>query len=358
MFVGQEKGAGSILVFDKDFSLKFHEALYDFNGGTGSYNNVAENSEGNFIFSGFGSSGRLHTNLNAMEGFATKHDESYQYQQFVGFNSGGLSQAYAAIDNPEGDFIIAGEALNVSGIIFAINPKKPLFHFKRYPFYRNPVSGETVQRVLNVCRTSDDDYFFTGFWSKPDAPWKYGNWSMRAKFKDTFEVIDLFLDSSDFRSSSNGEIWIHMNSTLIPVSDGFMVGSYYSTDGPYKRGMELIKMSHNNQLLWKKHYYGLGMAEFKNMVETDFGYILTGSTFDPNTGSFVKQKAYTLAVDKSGNRIWDHAFGSDDQMTVAHTAKQYPDHIRVAGTFQDSGGSIGFIQYKLDNSGKLIEDLN
>jgi len=110
---------------------------------------------------------------------------------------------------------------------------------------------------------------------------------------------------------------------IIPLNNGFMIGTYFEDSKSGLLSMELIKTNLSGEVLWEKKYFGLGQANFMNIEQNpDNTFLLIGNSSSAQTYStslpelFYNLKTMLLHVDEEGNVI-DQIFIGSDKNVIA-----------------------------------------
>jgi hypothetical protein len=110
---------------------------------------------------------------------------------------------------------------------------------------------------------------------------------------------------------------------IIPLNNGFMIGTYFEDSKSGLLSMELIKTNSTGEVLWEKKYFGLGQANFMNIEQNpDNTFLLVGNSSTSQSISvslpelFYNLKTMLLHVDEEGNVI-DQIFIGSDKNVIA-----------------------------------------
>jgi hypothetical protein len=96
--------------------------------------------------------------------------------------------------------------------------------------------------------------------------------------------------------------------SVIPVSDGYVIGGTTHSFDIGNGDACLIKADRNGNLVWQKAYGGTLLDRGRIVVPAGDGYLLAGSarSFDPD------MKFYLIRTDGNGNMLWQHTYGGKD----------------------------------------------
>lgn len=121
------------------------------------------------------------------------------------------------------------------------------------------------------------------------------------------------------KTDENGDvIW---SNYFTPEHDGFItIRSLKVVVDGYLICGELLQMATHNafvnkysldgEIIWSKtfHYNGVGEIFFKEFIETNGGYVLTGTVYDADLGRYI---VLLMKIDDNGNEIWRKEFIND-----------------------------------------------
>ncbi|MCD6573486.1 MAG: hypothetical protein J7K95_05280 [Thermoplasmata archaeon] len=93
---------------------------------------------------------------------------------------------------------------------------------------------------------------------------------------------------------------------LLKVKDGYLIMGETTSTSTGWNDILLIKVDENGSEIWSRRYGGRDVEIGYDIKETKDGFIITGTTYSYNIGSF---DIWLLKVDKNGNEIWNKSFG-------------------------------------------------
>ncbi|MFI5135212.1 MAG: hypothetical protein ACHQD9_05130, partial [Chitinophagales bacterium] len=96
---------------------------------------------------------------------------------------------------------------------------------------------------------------------------------------------------------------------VIPTSDGGIIAcggtrSYGFGDINNYDGY-VVKMNHNGDTLWMRHFGTINIEEAYSVIENSEGYLIVGY----NVSSLGLYKAYAVQYDLNGSQLWENYYG-------------------------------------------------
>ena len=140
---------------------------------------------------------------------------------------------------------------------------------------------------------------------------------------------------------------------IIYTGDGYLMAGKTETYGHGDLDAYLVKLDKNGKEQWYAAYGGKDDDIAYDVIATEDGYMLVGST---DSFDLTSDDVYVVKLDKNGKMIWQKSFGGnrDDE---GYAITQSPDGgYVIVGRTESFSRRNGFDLYlfKIDGSGKLI----
>lgn len=184
-------------------------------------------------------------------------------------------------------------------------------------------------------------------------------------YSDSFgagsDIKDVWIVKTD---GQGAESWAKTYGTKESIDEAHSIVA--SDDGGYlilgstlslangKKSILLIKIDASGKELWQKNFGGDKSTEANQLIKTDTGYAIIGSTEAKGHG---KWDIWLIATDKEGNKTWDKTYGGGDN-EMANSIKIMPDgsFVLVGYTYTFAEGSHDAWIIKVDKAGKKLWD--
>lgn len=143
--------------------------------------------------------------------------------------------------------------------------------------------------------------------------------------------------------------------SIVASDDGgyLILGSTLSLSNG-KQSILLIKIDASGNKTWQKNFGGAKSSEANQLIKTDEGYAIIGSTESKGQG---KWDIWLIKVDKQGNKTWDKTYGGGDNER-GNSIKVMSDgsFVLVGYTYTYAEGSLDAWIIKADKTGKKLWD--
>lgn len=317
--------------------------------------------------------------------FLWKMDESGKMEWQKIFGGSGSDYLYSVGLTSEGGYILGGSSDssksgdklqdgfgNMDFWIIKIDPQGK-------EEWQITLGGIGNDQLQSIQQTPDGGFIIGG--SSDSSPIKdekgktIGNKSQETRGSYDYWVIKLnSLGEVEWEKTYGGMFADQLKSIIIS-EDGFLVGgtsnSLVSSDKTAENlGMGdfwLIKLNQNGEEIWQKTYGGEADEILSNILQTDKGFLLAGSS---NSKTSETKKAastngtdfWVIEIDNDGNHIWDQSydFGKWDILVSAAKA---PDDTYLLGGYAssetlnrktDNKGINDYIALKINYKGDLL----
>lgn len=147
---------------------------------------------------------------------------------------------------------------------------------------------------------------------------------------------------------------IDAGSSVLQVSDGYVVVGATKSYGSGEHDVWLIKTNNNGEEIWRI-LYGTKNDDFGNDVKQtdDGGFILTGYTERSETGKDV----WLLKTDNNGELLWEKTFGNDNHDHGSEVVQTSDEGYIIVGNADHTGGPHGDVWLiKTDSNGNKLWD--
>ena len=198
--------------------------------------------------------------------------------------------------------------------------------------------GEDDENANSIVRVKGG-YVFAGF----TDTWGHGD-------KDVYVVK---IDESGKRVWHNafGYDDNEIGNRIIATRDGgyIVVGT---TDSARRNGDDvfIVKIDKHGKRQWQRHYGGEYDEEGNDIVETEDGYVVVGST---KSTPHLDKQAYVFKIDRYGNPLWQKTYGGKDD-DAANAIVEVDDGFAVVGYSEgrtERGKDVYLL--KIDRNGNL-----
>jgi len=131
-------------------------------------------------------------------------------------------------------------------------------------------------------------------------------------------------------------------SQIMETDDGFVIAGSTESFGSGKFDVWIIKTDEEGRLLWNKTFGGGGNDYGYYVEQTDDGYIVVGSTESFGSGG---SDAWVIKTDREGNLKWNATFGGEGDDCFNSIQKAEDGGFVIAGSTESfgSGGSDAWV---------------
>ncbi len=327
-----------------------------------------------------------------MDYFLWKMDESGKMEWQKTFGGSGSDYLYSASLTKEGGYILGGSS---------DSPKsgdKQEDGFGNMDFWilkLDPTGEEEWQLSLggigndqlqSIQQTPDGGFIIGGSSdsSLPLTPSKGGGTSgsgeIGIKSQDSFGSFDYWI----IKLAASGEVewektfggmFSDQLKTVLITEDGYLIGgtsnSLISGNKSAKElGMNdywIIKLDADGNQEWQRAYGGEGDESLAQILETENGYLLAGSSNsktseNKKSGSVNGTDFWVLEIDKNGESIWDNTYDTG-QWDMLVNVTQSEDNTFLIGGYAssetmgkrtDNKGINDFVAIKINQRGEML----
>jgi len=153
---------------------------------------------------------------------------------------------------------------------------------------------------------------------------------------------------------SYGGNGIECANSIIRISDksGYLVAGSSESFGAGEKEMWILKIDNEGAIDWEKAYGGTGSDAGCTICKLEYGeYIVGGHTSSFGPGG---QNFWAIKLDKSGDILWEKAYGGDDYDMLNSIAPTDDNGFIAAGCTSSYGaGFQDFWIIKLDQTGEI-----
>lgn len=290
-----------------------------------------------FLLAGSSFSGKTGNKSEAGQGdldyFLWKMDESGKMEWQKSFGGSGSDYLYSAALTKDGGYILGGSSNspksgdkkdegfgNMDFWIIKLNPEGK-------EEWQITLGGIGNDQLQSIQQTEDGGYIVGG--SSDSSPFKnsegktIGNKSEASKGSSDYWVVKLSASGEPEWEKTYGGIFSDRLKTILITEEGYLIGgssnstvSGNKTAGSYgENDLWLIRVDKQGNALWQKTYGGEGDESLAQILETERGFLIAGSTNSkphPEGGKTADNGEGTdfwvLEIDKDGNQLWDKTY--------------------------------------------------
>jgi hypothetical protein len=233
-----------------------------------------------------------------------------------------------------------------------------------YIKWQTSLGGSGIEMAGELERTFDGGFILTGFTYSND-----GDVTGSHGGKDAW-IVKLDNIGNLVWQKAYGGTGTDQLSTALPLEDStfILVGSSKSNNGDVNQNYGsldgwVVCIDSGGTILWENNYGGTGGDSFSDIVQTNDGFLVVGSSTSNDidvTGNYGNKDVWAVKIDSLGNIIWEQNFGGslfDEPIAVKNT---YDMGFIIIGTSQsndiDLSGNLGgndFLVLKIDSVGNL-----
>ncbi len=137
---------------------------------------------------------------------------------------------------------------------------------------------------------------------------------------------------------------------VISTNDGYVMAGMTETYGFGDFDSYLVKFDKSGKQLWFKTFGGKDDEIAEDIIETDDGYILVGST---DSFGLNHKNVYIIRTDKDGKKIWERTYGDNYDDEGFAIAKAPDGGYVIAGKTQTRRNGTDLYLFKIDEKGKV-----
>ena len=317
--------------------------------------------------------------------FLWKMDESGKLEWQKVFGGSGSDYLYSVGMTSEGGYILGGSSDSpVSG-------DKTEAGFGNMDFWVikiNPEGKEEWQLTLggigndqlqSIQQTPDGGFIIGG--SSDSSPIKdekgktIGNKSEETRGSFDYWIIKLSASGELEWEKTYGGMFADEIKNILIIEDGYLVGgtsnSMVSSDKTAENlGMGdfwLIKLNQNGEEQWQKTYGGEADETLANIIPTEKGFLLAGSSNSKTSESKKSDSTngtdfWVIEIDEEGNHIWDNSYDFG-QWDVLVSATKSTENTYLLGGYAstetlnrktDNKGINDYIALKINYKGEML----
>ena len=112
----------------------------------------------------------------------------------------------------------------------------------------------------------------------------------------------------------------------------------------------LFKINTEGDILWRSHYRGKDEDRAYAIVSVDDGYLMAGTTETYGHGNF---DSYVIKLDKNGKKVWFSAYGGDDDEAANDVIATDDGYLLVGSTDSFGLNYKDVYVVKIDKKGKV-----
>ncbi|MGB6092523.1 MAG: T9SS type A sorting domain-containing protein [Moheibacter sp.] len=345
-----------------------------------------------FLLAGSSFSGKTGTKSEAGQGdldyFLWKMDESGKMEWQKSFGGSGSDYLYSAALTKEGGYILGGSSDspksgdkkedgfgNMDFWILKLNPEGK----KEWQLTLGGIGNDQLQSIQ---QTADGGYIVGG--SSDSSPIKdsdgktIGSKTEESRGSMDYWVVRLSPDGQiEWEKTFGGSFSDRLKDILI-LEDGFLIAG--TSNSPLGTGSKtvqhygendywLIKLDDRGNEIWQKAYGGDGDDSLSQIISTENGYLIAGSSNskpNPDGGKTAANGEGTdfwvVEIDRDGNTIWDATYDIgrwDVLVSVAATGQNeyllsgYASS-ETLGRRTDSKGVNDYAVIKINSKGESL----
>lgn len=138
---------------------------------------------------------------------------------------------------------------------------------------------------------------------------------------------------------------------IIPTSagGGFLIVGVTKSFGNGQDDVLLVKIDNNGNQVWLKAHGTPGDDIGRSVVELDDGYLITGTSENPNNGT---RDVLLLKVDQNGDEVWRKYFGDPADLDEAYDIVKTADGNYAITGF--TGSNSDALLLKVDTNGDIL----
>jgi len=138
--------------------------------------------------------------------------------------------------------------------------------------------------------------------------------------------------------------------SVISTNDGYVMAGMTETYGFGDFDSYLVKLDKSGKKLWFKTFGGKDDEIAEDIIATDDGYILVGST---DSFGLNYKNVYIIRTDKDGKKLWERTYGGNYDDEGFAIVKAPDGGYVVAGKTQTRRNGTDLYLIKIDEKGKL-----
>ena len=241
--------------------------------------------------------------------------------------------------------------------------------------WQKTYGGSNDEKAYKAINTSDNGFAIAGYNKSTD-----GDLTNNEGFEDVF-ILKLDTDGNILWQTTTGFSGTDQGFSLIETSDGgYFIGGILDVTSSNGEGNSSAKAKHaggdywaikldkSGNLEWTKFFGGSNTDTCNDLIETDDGYILVGSS-DSNDIDISNNKGsydfWIVKINKKGTLLWEKSFGGSEIDEAHAITKTYDGNFIIAGdtrssdqdiTINNGGADVWVI--KINTDGELLWEKN
>lgn len=351
-----------------------------------------------FLLVGSSFSGKTGNKTNTGQGdldyFLWKMDEQGRMEWQQSFGSAGNDFLYSANLTKEGGYILGGSSATLSNPNEDNGDKKhPGFgNMDFWVIKLNPEGKEEWQITLggfgndhlqSIQQTADGGYILGG--SSDSSPIKnqkgeyIGNKTEKSQGSLDYWVVKLSASGEIEWEKTYGGNFSDQLKAIIETSDGYLMGgTSNSMVSGHKTATHLgandfwiVKIDEKGEMLWQNTYGGEGDESLAQMIATENGFLLAGSS-NSKTSETKKSSSiqgtdfWVLEIDLNGYPLWDKTYDIGEWDVLVSVSQSNEGDFLIGGyaaseTFgqsTDRKGVDDYVAIKINNKGEMLWQKN
>ena len=264
------------------------------------------------------------------------------FYKMIGGN--GFDAANFLIETRDGNYILGGRSNsysngNMNMNVVKVSPSGNVIWNRNY-------GEQESEEAYDGIACEDGGYIFVGY---------SDSFGAGSDMKDMWVVKTDAEGTKTWAKTYGTKTSIDEAHSIVASEDGgyLILGSTLSLANG-KKSISLLKIDASGNKIWQKDFGGEKSTEANQLIKTDTGYAIIGSTEAKGHG---KWDIWLIAIDKEGNKTWDKTYGGADN-EMANSIKIMPDgsFILVGYTYTFAEGSLDAWIIKTDKTGKKLWD--
>ena len=273
------------------------------------------------------------------------------------FGSSRNEVGQSIVDTKDGGYAILGYTQSVDGDINTTQTSIQ-YDFWLLKFNHNDelewqkvYGGSKDDRAYKIINTNDGGFAITGF-SKSDD----GDVTNNEGFEDIW-VIKTDNNGNIQWKTNTGFLGTDQSFSLIQTSDnGFFIGGILDVTASGGQGNTRtiatqhaggdywgIKINDSGSIAWRRYFGGTNTDTCYDVIETEDGYFLVGSSDSTDTDINNNKGSYDfwlVKIDKTGNLLWEKSFGGSEIDEARAITKTSDGNLIIVGDTRSTDKDI------------------
>lgn len=317
--------------------------------------------------------------------FLWKMDEKGRLEWQKSFGGEGSDYLYSVGLTAEGGYILGGSSDSPQGA----DKKEPGFGNMDFWVIKISPEGEEEWQITlggigndqlqSIRQTPDGGYIIGG--SSDSSPVKdekgetIGNKQEASRGSNDYWIIKLTATGETEWERTYGGMFADQLKSILITEDGYLVGgTSNSIESPDKTAKHLgmgdywlIKLNQEGKEQWQRTYGGEGDETLSDIIETEQGYLLTGSS-NSKTSENKKSDStngtdfWVIEITKEGEPIWDNSYDFGQWDVLVSATKSEEDTYLIGGYASsetlnrktDNKGINDYIALKINSRGETL----